>query len=114
MGRGGYLGGGTIVSPWSLARDQARRRFEETTDDPSGRQPRRKDKTTASISSSKPVPPDVAAMRAAVRAKPGIPMTSALRERAETLKAQVAAGALLPTGKPNPAHPDNKKATIDD
>lgn len=114
MGRGDYLGGGTIVSPWSLARDQARRRFEETTDDPSGRQLRRDDKVSASISSDKSVPPDVAAMRAIVRAKPGIPMTIVLRERAVTLKAQVAAGVLLPTGKPNPEHPENKKATIHD
>ena len=42
MAKGGYLGGRTIVSIWSLAKDAAQRRYQETTTDTSGNRKRRR------------------------------------------------------------------------
>lgn len=109
VAKGGYLGGGTIVSIRSLALDAARRRFEETTSDTSGN---RKRKTKAKPPQQQPkaeVPPEVQAKRDAVRAKPAVRIPKAMLAHGAFLKAQVKAGILLPTGKPNPKHPANRK-----
>lgn len=111
MGRGGYTGGGTIISLWSLARADARRRFEETTTDTSGNRKRKSKRNAAAAPQPvAEVPPKVQAQRDAARAKPQGRIPKAMLERGAFLKAQFAAGVLLPTGKPNPKHPANKKA----
>jgi hypothetical protein len=108
MAKGGYLGGGTIVSIWSLAKDAARRRFEETTADTSGNRKRRR-KAKPQPQPVTEISPEVQARRDAVRAKPAVKMPNAMIERGAFLKAQVVAGVLLRDGKPNPKHPANRK-----
>ncbi len=108
MGRGGYTGGGTIVSIWSLAKDAARRRFEETTTDTSGNRKRRR-KARPQPQPVTEISPEVQARRDAVRAKPAVRMLNAMIERGAFLKAQVASGVLLRNGKPNPKHRANRK-----
>ena len=106
MAKGGYLGGGTIVSIRSLAQDGARRRFEETTSDTSGN--RKRDPAPQPLPVVA-VSPEVQAKRDAVRDKPAGRIPRAMAARGVLLKAQVKAGILLPTGKPNPKHSTNRK-----
>lgn len=119
MSRGSYLGGSSIISAASLWRDQAQRDREvlgEKSDVRWAGRPRKPKTVEAEQAKTKPItakskkkPPRAKQIRANNLEPSHGKLTAAMRERAAMLKAQVAEGILLPTGKPNPNHPANRK-----
>lgn len=113
MSGGGYRGGSTIISAASLWRDE-RQRERDANGEPSTVGWGKARKSAEAIAASRAVHRDQTAADLASKSNPK-PATAThklgkkLTKRGAMLKAQAAAGILLPTGKPNPDHPANQK-----
>ena len=113
MSGGGYRGGSTIISVASLWRDE-RQRERDANGEPSTVGWGKARKSAEAKAASRAVDrertaDDLASKRTPKPATATHKIGKKLTQRGAMLKAQVAAGILLPTGKPNPEHPANQE-----
>jgi hypothetical protein len=114
MGRGGYLGGSTIFGRWSDTRDFAPHDRPDQSAFPSKYGPLTKRKRKARLAAEQSEAADKLARDLDLNrdealqyaGRPKLP--AKLQARAIQLKALIAEGFLLPTGRPNPEHPQLK------